>query len=62
MRRLLKPGAVPTVFDWSSQKEPRRTLKRKLLASRDTDIERCVIFFIIYIYLYTYRSAGSSVG
>lgn len=40
VRRLLKPGSVPTVFDWSTKKEPRRTLKRKVLAPRDTDIER----------------------
>ena len=31
-RKCLKPTAVPSLFDWSNVKPPRRALKRKLLA------------------------------
>ena len=42
---MLKPGTIPTVFDWSKQNEPRRALKRKILAV-DNDQKRYKINLI----------------
>jgi hypothetical protein len=35
VRKRLCPEAVPSIFDWSSEKIPRRPLKRKVLASEE---------------------------
>jgi len=39
VRKLLGQNAVPSVFDWSAERAPRRALKRKIITSSETQTQ-----------------------